>query len=333
MCARMAASSALCRSNSLRSSPAQKARPAPVEHDGRVCSSPRPRSSAACEGGEQVAADAFSRSGRFSVTRPIGPRRSYKAKLIGHFLTIQLVLPAVRGRLSGGQEHHARPQRRHAGVWRPLARAPRPPIAPGRDSAPPPRPQSRSGRRDRARAAGCRNWPEQRSGRLEQTVLHCGREDVDAAHVEHVVGAAGDPEAPGRAAAGARAPARDGDQVARAIAEQRLAFLGKMGADQLARAALPDRLTVARRVEDLDEQRVGAVEMQIGGPFALAGEVAQHLRHAVIGVADAKAPRDLQILPELRIVSPASPPNRPSLRPRSSGRRLALRRTFSRSAG
>jgi hypothetical protein len=118
----------------------------------------------------------------------------------------------------------------------------------------------------------------------------------------NIVGAAGDPEPPGGAAAGARAGVRDGDQVARAIAEQRLAFLGEMGADQLARAARAQRQPVAGGVDDLGEQRIGAMGVQIVGALALACEVAQHLRHTVVGVTRAHAPGILQVLPELRVV-------------------------------
>ena len=90
-----------------------------------------------------------------------------------------------------------------------------------------------------------RKWPDDRSRLLGDDRPHRAGKHVHAPHIEHVVGAAGDAEAPGRAAALARPRAGHRHHVPGAVADQRLAALVQVGADQLARIALGDRQPLA----------------------------------------------------------------------------------------
>ena len=140
-----------------------------------------------------------------------------------------------------------------------------------------------------------RRCPESSSGSPATTRPHGGREDVDAAHVEHVVGAAGDAEPPGGAPAGARPGAGHRDGVAAAVAHERLALAREMRAHQLAGGALGDRQPLERgRVDDLGEHDVAGVEVQVGRLLALRAEDRQHLRQAEVRVAHREAPRLLE---------------------------------------
>src|SRR5262249_19952546 len=126
------------------------------------------------------------------------------------------------------------------------------------------------------------------------------------AHVEHVVGSAGHAEAPGRARARTGPGSRDGEHVARLVPHQRLAFLGEMGADQLARRPLPDRQALARpRLEQLGEPTVSRVEMQIARVLALAPEDRHDLGEAEIRVPDRESPGLLQPVAESLVVESA----------------------------
>ena len=151
-----------------------------------------------------------------------------------------------------------------------------------------------------------RRWPDSSSGSPATTAPDGGREDVHAAHVEHVVRAAGDAEPPRRPAAGARAGAGDRDGVAAPVAHERLAVAAR-GACRRARRVDPsrDRQPLERaRVDDLGEHDVAGMEVQVGRLLALRAEDRQHLRQAEVGVAHRKAPGVLEAAPEVGVVEP-----------------------------
>ena len=105
-------------------------------------------------------------------------------------------------------------------------------------------------------------------GTAEDAFLDGAREDVDATHVEHVVGPAGHTKPPRGTAARAGTDAGDDDHVAGAIAQERLAFLLEMRADELARRAFADRQRIPGGVEQLREYGIAAVKVQIVGVVA-----------------------------------------------------------------
>ena len=128
---------------------------------------------------------------------------------------------------------------------------------------------------------------------------------LDAAHHHHVVAAADDAEARRRAAAARPAGAGQDDDVAGAEAHQRLALAADMGQHQLAALAVaPRQHRAGLRLDQLRVQHVERHEMQVGVELGLAGEVAEHVRHAVVGVARRQAPGGFQPAAEIGVVEP-----------------------------
>ena len=129
--------------------------------------------------------------------------------------------------------------------------------------------------------------------------------DVDAAHHHHVVAAPDHAEARRGSAAGGAAGAGQFDDVAGAEAHQRLAFARQVRQHQFAALALPPRQhRAALRRHQFGVQHVQRHEMQVGVLLGLAGEVAEHVGDAVIGVARLHAPGVGDAPPQLGVVQP-----------------------------
>ena len=78
-----------------------------------------------------------------------------------------------------------------------------------------------------------------------------------------------------------------------------------MGQHQLAALAFaPGQHGAALRRDQLGVQHVERHEVQVGVELGLAGEVAEHVRHAVIGVAPRQTPGAFQPAAELGVVEP-----------------------------
>jgi hypothetical protein len=71
-------------------------------------------------------------------------------------------------------------------------------------------------------------------------LAHRGGKEVDAAHDQHVVGAA-DAAHPRRGAAAGAGPGRDADVVAAAEAQERRRLVAQVGVDELALGAVLER--------------------------------------------------------------------------------------------
>ena len=131
-----------------------------------------------------------------------------------------------------------------------------------------------------------------RQGRdLEDELLDLGREEVDAAQDDHVVGAAGDLLHPAHGAGGAR---QQPGQVAGAVADDRHRLLGQRGEDQLAELAVGQHLA-GDRVDDLGVEVVLPDVQAVLGLDALLGDAgAHHLGQSVdVGRVDAGPGLDL----------------------------------------
>ena len=106
----------------------------------------------------------------------------------------------------------------------------------------------------------------------------------------------------------ARAPgARQQDDVAGAEAHERLAFAADMGQHELAALALAPGQHGGRSPGSISSgcSTSSAMKCRSLSSLALSREVAEHVGHAVVGVAHRHAPGRLQAPAEFRIVQPA----------------------------
>ena len=114
-----------------------------------------------------------------------------------------------------------------------------------------------------------------RPAALEDLLLDLGRKHVDAAQNDHVVGTAGDLFHPPHGAGRAR---QKTGQVARAVTDDRQAFLGECREDKLAHLAVRQNFA-GLRIDDLgievifpDMQAVLGLDAFIGNPGPITSD-------------------------------------------------------------
>src|SRR5690606_13195250 len=129
------------------------------------------------------------------------------------------------------------------------------------------------------------------------------RKDINAAHHHHLVTAADDLKAKPGSAADTRPGPRNANDVARAKPHQRLAQLVEVGQHKLAR----DVRRYGKRLRriGIDQFRIEHIirhEMKVGVVNALAREIAENIRDAIVRIPGLQPPDRFQPPPEIRAV-------------------------------